>query len=321
MNLLLTHTDLDGVAAWIVGRYYGIDFQNVIFIDYSNLYGEQEEMLDWFAPYSNQHYDKLWVTDVAVTPEMYDYIQKTFSEFAIFDHHERSLVLDGRPSAYVAKTSSGTKLFYDYLNGMYPEKHNVVLEEFVTLVDTYDRYDDKSPLWEQAQNMNRIFWQSLAFYKSGAARYFPFLKLQENKFYNFAMTSFVVTPYEQTLIEKSLAKEQQEYNLALRSLQIREDERGVKYGLWHGASKISIICYHLLQNYPDLTYIIAVNTYSGKAARQVNGKISVRSRADGDFDVTTLQGIGGHKSAGGGSLDIGFLKKFWFDKTVHIPYV
>ena len=321
--IFVTHTDLDGISSVVLNEFFGIHVNQYVFMDYERLYDKEENLLPWWEPYKLDFNDSIVIADLSVHPSFYNWISTSFKDFKIFDHHQKSLDVKGKPNCYVDEGRSGTKLYYDYL--MENEAHKIrtrpIVESYSALVDVYDRWDKTSTLWPQAEELNRVFWQSLLYYKKDDSKYESYIRFQSRKFLStLDNSSYYFTDYEHNLIQKDIEKEEKEYELALKNLVLRTDEKGIKYLMWHGATKISACCSRLLGAFPEVKYVINVNTYSGKNVRQVNGKLSVRSRTPEEFDVTTLNGINGHLSAGGGSFSISAIKNIWFSADKHLGY-
>lgn len=303
-----------------------------IFIDYSELYVDEEsdsrrlkqEIKDKIS-FAALTCDVILVTDVSTSKEAWEFYCSLGRPVYIFDHHEISMSLMGEKDCFVDTKKAGTKLYAEWLIKETGLVMNGAWTQFVSLVDVYDRYDDESELWEKAQHLNRIFWGTIKYFlaQDDAQRYETFSQIQLQKFSN---PFFMFTAYEQTIIEKELRKEFDAYRVARLVLQQRTDSKGNKYAMWYGPSKISIVCYRLLQDFPDIDYVIAINTFnaeksSGKRENKVNGKLSIRSRKTSDFDVTQLKNINGHKAAGGGQFDVDFVTKLWMNKNVHLEYL
>lgn len=328
----ITHTDLDGLGALILSHSLGL-MVTPLFIDYSDLYTEAEEggssggLTETIKERIRtvvDGCDEVLVTDISTSEEAFAFLLSLGKPVYVFDHHEISLALNGKENCFVDTMKSGTKLFAEWL----VEKTGLAMEgawaQFVDLVDVYDRFEDTSELWEQAQDLNRVFWGSLKYFipQDDFGRYTTFAQIQLQK---FSQPRFIFTPKEQEIISAEVGKEAEAYRIARLVMRTRTDSRGRAYGLWHGSRKISIVCYKLLQDFPQLDYIIAINTFNvdkatGKMKREVNGKLSVRARKTSDFDVTQLRGIHGHKAAGGGQFDVAFVSKLWMDSNCHLGY-
>lgn len=330
---LITHIDLDGagcaVLAYCIKQSHRID--NIHFVDYHEIYdkfeftsseGNREERLQ-FKDWSPSHFflkGRLYVTDISLTPEFVGWGIQNSEEARFFDHHEISLAMSAYAECKVDTTRCGTKLFFDYLKEedlIDPRVNLKRLDHFVTLVDTYDRFTKNPEYWEDAVNLSRAFWGMLVWYKQDGEKYAPYVRYQLEKMFEPGDRHYL-TSHEENLVQSAIESEELEFESALSNLQIRIDGQGNKYLIWHGAKKVSLVCGRLMDAFPDVQYVINVNTYASSRSRKVTGKLSLRSNEHADFNVTTLRGINGHRHAGAGVFDIEFVHKLWFDPSTHL---
>lgn len=322
--LMVSHTDLDGIAAVILSKFFRIPVTEYLIMNYGE---EVDENNNCIFPFKN--HNKILVTDFSISENIFNFIKDNYDEYLIFDHHVESIDLgkNNRSDHHEASQEppednniffstgkSGTKLYYEYL--IKNKRKKPILDEFVNLVDVYDLWKLDDPLRSKAEDLNRVFWGMLDFKaKNTLDKYKLFIKTQLQKLVN--NKHFIFTDYEKNIIQKQKEREAYILNESRRNLQIRTDNRNKKFGLFIGSSKISQTCSSLLNEFKNLDYIICVNNFQNGKPNSINGKVSVRSKG---FDVGQLGGINGHKEAGGGSFNIEHLKKLMKGDIVNLKY-
>ncbi len=313
MILHITHNDLDGLSCVILQRLFP-EFKDevyTVYMDYESLYLIDQKFSDaWFKDLDYEgDFSRILITDIAVDETMLKWVKDTFTEYQIFDHHERSVVIDNEPNCYFSVNKCATKLYFDYL--FKHKRSPSLLRHYVALVDVYDRHDDESPLWGDAQDMNRVFWGAMNYRYSNYLRYEKFLIYQMQKVMS-SYQNFFFTDFEKVLIMKAVEREESEFRIAKKSGKFGVDNCGNQYFIWVGASKISAVGAKLLQEFPNVCYVLNLNNFGGSPSERVlNGKISARSRKKDEFDVTCLEGIEGHRSAGGGRFPPEKVLEIW----------
>lgn len=317
MKILYTHyCDLDGIAPIILSQYFELGIDKFVPAQYGKEKNENSEFI--LSSYANKEND-LIITDFGISQELYNYVKEHFRSYLIFDHHENSLLLpEDDSNIFVNMKQSGTLLFYKWIQNKINKRIPVIIDDFVNIVNTYDTWQKDSSLWNEAENLNRVLWKCIDFYSpEDWGKFQLFIDIQLQKLIQGGKWRW--TTYEINLIQQGIEKEEREIKNALGNMKIRKDNKGHKFIMYHGSSKISQVCSKLLEKYEDVDYIININTYSGSMKKQVNGKVSLRSREG--FDVTQLHNINGHKQAAGGEFKEKFLIDLWVGKIKNIPYV
>jgi oligoribonuclease NrnB/cAMP/cGMP phosphodiesterase (DHH superfamily) len=309
----MTHNDLDGVGSLILNEYYGYtdSFDKVYVVSYQEIVDNEKFVFPRFFPLTED--DDLVVTDVSMVPELYAYIKNTAKSYVIYDHHDETGKIEGDPNIHYNKKKSGTLLYFEAVTE--GKRVSMKLKKLVDLINTYDNYNDESPLWEEAQNMNRVFYKVYSWGLKPYPAVQKFISLQVNKVKDPKRLEFGFSDYEDQKIQEVLEKEHEILVKARSTIQRRTDNAGNNFGLVVLASKISITCYNLLKEMEDLSYIIAINAYKG-----INGAVSVRARKTSSIDVNNLLGIHGHEKAGGGQFPVPFLIDFSRAKDLYLEY-
>lgn len=317
-NYLISHIDCDGSMAVVVAYLFNLieDENDVYLMDYKDMFVDDEKTQS--AVPLRDDKSKVYYVDLNIAKPVYNAFTQYYGyENCLFlDHHQESLEFKDESNAIVNNKKCGTLLLFEYLSK--GKRVPGAWKEFAVLVDVYDRWLIDSPLREKAENLNRVMyrvmnWKSNSYY----GKLKPFIDLQYKKLISkTGMTSgeFFFTDFEKHQIELAKEKEEREYEYAIENMQIREDSKGNTFVLYHGASKISYVCHRILQDNPEFTYVIAINTFTGNPRkREITGKVSVRSR-EGEFECPTLKNINGHLAAAGGELDSQFVKDLLYGK-------
>lgn len=317
-TLLLHHIDLDGVSVSILYRLQNkLKAHKIVPFNYDEV---TEEFIKFISEYT-----EIIIVDISLPFEVMENLLTSGCKITLIDHHESAYegdednvglkTIDHPNFTYIySPEKCGTLLFKEYLinNGYLPYKP--IVEHFVELVDTYDRFETESPLWEQAQDLNRLFWTMINYQEK------PY-RLEKFREYLFDMTNklkrqsaYSYTKYERKKIDLVVEKEKQITAESLETMQVREDSRGVTFGVIKLASKASIVARNILMSNLDLEYLVIVikNNYGPT-------KLSLRSR---EFDLLQLEGVRGHAQAAGTDHDVytpEISEKFWED-SVSIPY-
>jgi oligoribonuclease NrnB/cAMP/cGMP phosphodiesterase (DHH superfamily) len=302
-TLLMTHVDLDGVGNIILAKYFKLPVDDYILVDY-------DQLDDLEFNQSLRKYTNIYLTDLNIQDETYNVLVENNISFLVFDHHQTTEKFSEDPRVTWDITQSGTKLFYNYLSK--GKRVLGIVRDFVELVDTYDMWRLESPLREDSENLNRVFFHSINYQAQGYQKYEPFIKNQFKKFERYNNWKFL--PSEVDKINIAKAKEVQDCQEAENLLTFREDSKGKVFGLFMARRNISKVCSYLLCKYQNLDYIICINTYN--QGTDYN-KVAVRSR---EFNTVSLRNIEGHAHASGGIFSRQFLTDLWAGKINELGY-
>ena len=272
-TLLITHTDLDGISVLVLTRYFGVKFKKVYVWNY------EEINIDDMKKYKN-----IIMVDLSIDEKSFLDLKQRGCDIRIYDHHETSKYISKYKGNIWDMNRCGTRIFYDnYIKFLPMFKENKSVEDYVLLVDTFDRWQQNNPLWERALNLQRLFTSTQHFINIGV---------------EYIKRNLVFTPSESMTIIQTIHDEDKEYKESIRGMKKYTDSKGVIYGVIPIKKYVSIVCNRILNNNQDLVYVIGYYP---------SGRISVRSVER--FDVTTLKGIHGHKNAGGGFMNKNEIKE------------
>jgi oligoribonuclease NrnB/cAMP/cGMP phosphodiesterase (DHH superfamily) len=307
-KLFATHCDLDGYScyylAWHYNKFNGYD--KIIALDYG--YENVKETVDIFKAH-----DIIHIADHSMEEDLVRELLRIGKEIHIYDHHTSSEYLKEieHENFHIWHDESrcGTKLYFEeWIKKTVPQEEILpIIEQYVTLVDTYDLWQDETELWPEALNLNNVFYQTRFWGEEGLDSVLPFFNVLDRKVDNWKNWDW--TTKEKEKIEISNKKIQEEYEKALSKMDYRKDQKGNQFAVFPLISKISIVASMILKEKPFLDYLLIANMYGG-----LNGKFSGRSR--NGFDCTSLALLNGHTAAAGGETTPDYAKKFLEDSNM-----
>lgn len=156
-DLLISHTDLDGISPTILLNLTGRKF------DSKNIeINEVDETFEELFKTDLSVYENIYVTDLTLTENVYKGIQEHDLVVKVFDHHETHLFANEYPNTKVMinlnnRPTCGTELFYDYLKNIYPEVNTPIIKEYVELVRQIDTFDLESDIPKQLEILRSTY--------------------------------------------------------------------------------------------------------------------------------------------------------------------
>jgi oligoribonuclease NrnB/cAMP/cGMP phosphodiesterase (DHH superfamily) len=296
-NILISHTDADGLGSIILTQNFDLPFDKIICYDYGF---EDEEA----AVQDIYNSGTIVVADLALTPALHDDLLRKGKNVQVFDHHETSRWLSEKPGCVWDDKRSGTKIFFDEYVKPRIGRYRPAVREFVDLVDVYDRWDLASPLRPMSEDLQRVFvkygnWDL----DDALARHDRYItamlrKLQKSEHFEW-------NNVELMYIRDAKASEDKAYAEALAMLQIRRDNKGRRFGIFSAWGKISMTCHRMLAvDNMAVDYLVCAQTFHNKL-----GTMSFRSR-EGEFDLMELAGVAGHKASAGAALSPEDVQRF-----------
>lgn len=299
---IVTDADFDGVSSHIVAK---IHLEPIVktFL-YTLTY--DRSMSEFIIDYAKKSEIIIFV-DIAPTVELYIKLKELNKEIFIFDHHITSytdLQSIVETNYFFTEEKCGAKIFFDELTK--GQRKRKVEFQYIQLVDTYDRWQEQSLLWKNAVKLQDIMYEYVNWFNDRLTendKYIPFINAQLDKIEN--AKNFYFTTYEEKLAIQVETKRKKNLEAAKKSLKIRKDNSGNKYGYFECNSKLSTIGNIILKEYNDLKYVIGHSTFLETYKNTPNGKISLRSN-DG-FNVNIIAEIwagGGHPQSSGADIPL-----------------
>jgi len=299
---IITDADFDGVSSHIVAK---IHLEPIVktFL-YTLTY---DRTMSEFIIENAIKSEIIIFVDIAPTVELYKQLKELKKEVYIFDHHITSytdLQATVENNYFFTEEKCGAKIFFDELTK--GQRKRKVEFQYIQLVDTYDRWQQQSLLWRDAVKLQDIMYEYVNWFDDRLTentKYIPFIQAQLDKIEN--AKNFYFTVYEEKLAIQVETKKKKNLEIARKSLKIRKDNSGNKYGYFECNSKLSTIGNIILNEYNNLKYVIGHSTYQEKYKNIPNGKISIRS-SEG-FNVNIIAEVwagGGHPQSAGADIPL-----------------
>lgn len=293
-KILLTHSDLDGFFCYFVIKFFNIEFDAYEICDY-----DQFDLEDNFKKLED--YDEIYMTDYSVSDIIVKKLLNLNKKIITIDHHSNDnskllqQIKDDNFIFYFNNEKAGCMLTYEFFK---PKSVRVkkIFFDALTLANTYDLFKTQDPLWEQAQNMNRVLYGCLSYGQTGIEKFDWIKDYWLNKVNRQNEWSW--SDFEQKKIDAAIASETKEYNSAMSTYREYTDSKSKKYGIAVADKKISIVALRILNEKPNIEYLIMINNYTKKW-----DKISVRSHIGGTFSCNDLKECKGHDCAAGGEVE------------------
>ncbi len=297
-NLLITHTDLDGISPIILLNLSKEKF------DYKSIEIETiDETFDLlFSSKEIFSYEQIYITDLTLTNHVYDLLNNANLNVLVFDHHISHIFANKYPYVTVKTElngilTCGTELFYLYLLDKYPDIYNrPIIKDYVNLVREKDNYTFTSEKPKELEMLMAVYGR-VDYIKSITRR----LK-KDTPTLNF--TTFE-TRYLKVTAE---AKRRYIYNKeqSMKTYLINNN----KFGIVFAERYQDDIGNSLSTKHPDYAGIIIINASNG---------ISYRTTRE-DFNLAEFASLyngGGHPKASGSSITDAerdtFIKQYFKD--------
>jgi len=163
--LSLSHTDLDGISAQIVLRFFKGEI-NRMNISYNKIV-EYLEIVDEYCIHHKP--SEVWITDLSF--EYSDLLKlneiaskNEYVKFYFIDHHplqcsdnEIKKLKRNNLFLMISDKGSATKLIYLFLEKTY-KRHNKKLSDFVEYVNSYDLWKKEEDTFKGGLVYNELFW-------------------------------------------------------------------------------------------------------------------------------------------------------------------
>ena len=279
MKYLISHNDLDGLGPVILALHLKLDFNKIIVMHNIN------EIFDFH--FFND--DEIIITDLSLTKEQ---IKELNCKVIIFDHHTVN-----NAEGFIDKNRCATKIFCEE----YLKNNNY--NNFINVIDKYDRYIEDDRLFPFGYNMN-ILLQNFTVGKHIdpfvviydderiSNVYDPFINKMLNYLSKGDFKGFV--KLDKIIIKNFKESRDKLYNeKVLKSLIIRKDSNDIEFGIINGYFDPTEFGIKTLKNNPNMKYILCYKTNIN------NGKLSVRSVVDFNILEYSKGLFKGHPNAAG----------------------
>lgn len=281
-DLLITHTDLDGISPIILLNLTGKKFE------YKTI--EIQEVTDTFNELFESDlsiYDHIYVTDLTLTQEIYDYINKNNINIKVFDHHEVHSFANIYDYTTITneingKMTCGTELFYLYLKEQYECLNKQNIKEYVEYVRQSDTFtfigDEGRDLELIRESLGKI-----KFIKTITNRL-----AKDKEHFEFSSFEKRFTRIKKEELKRFMEKKEE------KILRLKID--GKLCGVIFSEYNKSELGNYLSNKYPELDLIILIDASSRISYRTTRDDILVN-------EFASTYGGGGHRKASGSKFD------------------
>jgi oligoribonuclease NrnB/cAMP/cGMP phosphodiesterase (DHH superfamily) len=315
-KICVTHCDLDMAGSIMNLIYFNKykDYDHILVNDYKSY---ENGSFDYSLV---EQADEVLYMDMTPDQKSLDIIIEKNIKCTILDHHSSFMNDTWIDLGYSERDlpnmnyvfdneKSGSMISYEYFKAKHKGRVPKMLHEIVEIIDNYDLWKDETEMFEaKSMNMNRLFWKSLEWGRSGINKYIPFIEDMLNRVKN-NVGSFQFTRKDRILIDEARVQERQAMVKASKTLLVRKDNKGYKFGIIKARAKISIVAYRYLQGRKDLDYIVAINEYNSSDKR-----ISLRSQKHINLLEVIPNAKGHQNSAGLKDYDKDFPDSFYNGK-------
>lgn len=280
-DLLITHTDLDGISPIILMNLTERDY------DFKSI--EINEVVETFNELFETDlsvYEHIYVTDLTIPDEIYSTLA-TLNNVLVFDHHETHLYATKYDFATIKVSefghlTCGTELFYNYLKDINKNLDTPLIKDYVELVRECDTWDFKDPEFAKQVGSLPFIYGKKEFIKSATKR----LKKDKEKF-------------ELTAFEKRYVKiQKQELDRYLKFKEgkmVRYEINGYKVGVVFAENNKSELGNYLSANNPDLDLIAIISACERVSYRTIHDNVKCNTFA-------SFVNGGGHQKASGSEM-------------------
>lgn len=282
-DLLITHTDLDGLSPIILMNLTERKFEFK-----SIEIGEISETFNELFKTKLTDYENIYITDLTVPEDIYETL-KNLNNVKVFDHHETHLY--GTKYSFTTikvnefnRPTCGTELFYNYLKEKYPQLNTPLIKDYVDLVRQIDTWDFTNMTLAKQLGDLPIIYGKKEFIKLLTKR----LKKNKNA---FELTAFEKRYLKIKEIEETNFIEKKDKQLV--KYLIEGKKCGVVFASNCNKSELGNV---LSKNHPELDLIIIIDTTKAISYRTYKDDVRVN-------DFASLFGGGGHPKASGSSFD------------------
>ena len=275
----ITHNDLDGIGCAVLLEKVYPQIQT-----YAIDYRELNEVLPNILKEAGKE-TLVYLTDISLNEQQ----AQICNEFKVqhIDHHSSSMKL---MSKYDWSFTDPSHCATYHLYNMLCQYANIQdYKKFVDLVDSYDTWGHGTEPSPEAFDLNRLLKMI------GAETFVARFKLSGSV--NLSKT-------EKAIVEADKFQEEQYLNFALSRTQLVKDAQGRNVGIVAAEQYTSSLGNFILNQVPELDYVVILDMLRDKASLRSKGKVNVG-------EIAKECGGGGHPKAAGFQMNEAALKAFW----------
>lgn len=280
-DLLITHTDLDGISPIILMNLTKEKFEFKS-IDIN----EVDDTLNELFANDLSIYRQIYIVDLTI-PEVFYKTLDGLDNVLVFDHHETHLYATKYKCTTIkvkeyGHLTCGTELFYNYLKSVYPHLDTPLIKDYVEIVRQCDTWDFTDAEFAKQVGSLPFVYGKKDFIKSISKR---LLKDKEK---------FELTAFEKRYVK--IQKEELDRYLKFKeSKMVKYEINGYKVGVVFAEDHKSELGNYLSSNNLDLDLITIISSCERVSYRTVHDDVKCNKFAE-------LVGGGGHQKASGSEM-------------------
>ncbi|MGE5449964.1 MAG: hypothetical protein ACM3PA_01140 [Methanomassiliicoccales archaeon] len=291
MEMLFTHSDLDGAACGVL--FKTIYPQGEITFCPS---GAAPEKIRGFLR-TGRIPDYLLITDVSIddaTAIDLERLQAQGVKVAMFDHHETSLNVKEYKWATIDTRLCATALYFNSMRASNPKAKEYM--EFARLVNIFDNYQVGNKEFDRAHQLNKI----MEYHKE---------KSSLTGFVNRFLTNQDCNPdaMEAPIIEYILYNDRKYIEAAARRAVILPSPYGVARAIVAASRCINDVAQRIMTNHQEVGFVEIVDLERESVSVRSRGKFNASQYAE-------ARGGGGHKEAAGYRFPFDMITSFMEQK-------
>lgn len=284
-DLLITHTDLDGISPIILMNLTKEEFEFKS-IDIN----EVEDTINELLESDTTKYKHIYIVDLTIPEHLYEKL-KTLDNLLVFDHHESHLYASIYEFTTIKVTefghlTCGTELFYNYLKDIYKNLDTPLIKDYVEIVRQCDTWDFTDAEFAKQVGSLPFVYGKKDFIKSVSKR------LTKDK------EKFELTAFEKRYVK--IQKEELDRYLKFKETKMVEYEiNGYKVGVVFAEDHKSELGNYLSANHLNLDLIAIISSCERISYRTVHDNVKCNLFAE-------IVGGGGHAKASGSEMNQDF---------------
>lgn len=315
--LHITHDDADALGCALVAEFIPEIYQDVYFNNVRDADNAINEALGENLDNPNE-YEKILITDISISDEMAEKLDKLDIEVELIDHHKTNKLNEKYSwatveSEYEIVPSSASGIIYrEYLSEI-PLKLAKALKPFIMMIERYDTWEWKNHPQQSLYFSGKEEYINILVRKLGVKFTFDLLKV-----YILNCSENIIMSDNERKIENLFPEFA--YNMIMNEIKTRTkilDEFGKE------VVKLSLTCITIKRTY-SCRLFLSNNLYTNEKLSKiytedptcdiaisldpVNLTVSLRASNDNDIDVSEVAKEfghgGGHKKAAGAKISI-----------------
>ena len=291
---LFTHTDLDGVGCAILAYHvFGKDTVDVSYCDYDDIDTEVKLLIN--DPEEYEKFNMIFITDIKVSEEVAEKIDKDCDNVRLLDHHPTAeylkkydwctIQVEREVFGETTKTC-GTELFYEWCNDMIPDKimNPEPISKMVDIIRNYDtwRWASLGEAGLISKKVNNLLY----LYGRDMFINWALMQIYQNEFPILTESDKLILDIEQKKVDRYIDSKEQEM--------VQYTVAGYTAGLVFAEMYTSELGNTLAKRHPELDFIVMIDMGEKSVSYR-----SVKDNIDLGKDVAAKFGGGGHPKAAG----------------------